>query len=144
MKKVLIVLLFLGIMGCNTTSIYQKTASENNANLVKLSVGMTKEDALKVMGSDSKKGNYWIDDCAIVKNPSKSETVDGKDGAFEVIYYFTKAIEDRGRWDKTEPTYAELTPLLFKDGKLAGWGQNFVKDNVPNYELMKFRHLFDE
>ena len=144
MRRILIGLLCLGFMGCNTTSIYQKTASENKANLIKISIGMTKEEVLKIMGTAPKKGNYWIDEYAVVENPSKSETVEGKEATFEVIYYFTSAIEERGRWNRSEPRYDELTPLLFKDGKLAGWGADFVKENVPNYELLKFRYLFDK
>ncbi|MFA6378470.1 MAG: DUF3192 domain-containing protein [Candidatus Omnitrophota bacterium] len=140
MKKVLLLLLLCGLAGCTTTSVYQRTASENRASLTKLSIGMAKEDALKVMGSDPKKGNF-IEGHAVIENPYKSETVQGVGETFEVYYYLTNPFEDRGGWFKTDITYDELTPLLFKNGFLAGWGDDFLKKSIPDYELFKFRHF---
>jgi len=140
MKKVFLVLLFCGLVGCTMVSVYQRTASENRAGLTKLSIGMSKEEALKIMGTTSAKGNY-LEGHAVIENPYKSETIQGTVDTFEVLYYLTNPFEDRGGWFKSDVTYEELTPLLFKNGRLAGWGDDFLKKSIPDYELFKFRHF---
>jgi len=140
MKKFLFLLLCCGLAGCAGTSIYQKTASENRASLAKLSIGMTKDEVLKVMGTSSRTGNFF-EGHAVIENPYKSETVQGGNETFEVFYYLTDPYEDRGGWFKTDMTYDELTPLLFRNGLLAGWGDDFLRKNIPDYELFKFRHF---
>jgi hypothetical protein len=143
MRKFLIGVLCAGIIGCNTTSVYVRTSAENKSNLAKLSVGMTKDEALKVMGTSPQKGGY-IDSYGVINNPCKSETIQGKNGPYDAVYYFTDPQETRDQWEKSEITYDEMTALLFQDGKLAGWGKKFLKENVPEYELLRFHYLFDK
>lgn len=90
----------------------------NKENLKKLSVGMEKTTALQVMGTEPSRGLFmWID------NPYRDETVTAKDGKrYEVLYYYT---DMKQRDDKI--TDDELTPLIFQDGKLVGWGDSALK-----------------
>ena len=141
MRKAIILLLgILLISGCATVTL-QSATSINRQNLLRLSVGMTKNEALNVMGTDTKTarvvlhryGNWGATpvENIIINNPYKNEILRGKDDkAFEVIYYVTDV-------RKTDDNISddELTPLIFDNGKLMGWGWSFLQDNVQKYEL---------
>lgn len=123
MKKI-IVSLVLVVSGCS--NMYLDTSdllrAHNTENLGKLSVGLKKQVAVEIMGTEPSKGVFmWID------NPFRSEILAGKDGkSYEVLYYYTdlKQRDDRITDD-------ELTPLVFQDGKLIGWGYHFLDQKVP-------------
>jgi hypothetical protein len=123
MKKI-IVTLVLVLSGCS--NIYLDTSdllrAQNTENLAKLTVGLRKEVAMEMMGTEASKGVFmWID------NPYRSETLTGKDGkSYEVLYYY---IDLKQRDDKI--TDDELTPLVFQDGKLIGWGYPFLDQRAP-------------
>jgi hypothetical protein len=123
MKK-FIVASVLVLFGCS--NIYLDTSdllrAQNTGNLAKLTVGLRKDVAMEMMGTEASKGVFmWID------NPYRSETLTGKDGkSYEVLYYYT---ELKQRDDRI--TDDELTPLVFHDGKLIGWGYPFLDQRVP-------------
>jgi len=96
--------------------------AQNKEYVQKLSTGMRKDVAKEIMGTDPAKGLFmWID------NPYRTETLTGKDGkVYEVLYYYTDL---KQRDDKI--TDDELTPLVFQDGNLIGWGYPFLDQRVP-------------
>lgn len=143
MRKFIWLVLAVSFLGCSMTSVYEKTASQNKINLENLSVGMNKDEVLKVMGTQTSKGGYW-DGHATIKNPYKTEKVEGKSGTLEAVSYFTDPIADRENWSDADVEEEELTVLFFKDGKLAGWGQDFEKENIANYEVWKYRRFFKD
>lgn len=110
----------LTLAGCS--NFYLDTADilrdSNKQNLKKLSVGMEKQTAVATMGTEPSRGIFmWID------NPHRAEQITAKDGQrYEVLYYYT---ELKQRDDKI--TDDELTPLLFKDGKLIAWGDDALR-----------------
>jgi hypothetical protein len=123
MKKIIVASVLI-LSGCS--NIYLDTIdllrAQNTGNLAKLTVGLRKETAMEMMGTEASKGVFmWID------NPYRSETLMGKDGKnYEVLHYYTdlKQRDDRITDD-------ELTPLVFHDGKLIGWGYLFLDQRVP-------------
>ena len=121
-KKIIPILLLLA--GCS--NLYLDPSDplriQNKENAQKLSVGMSKQVAMEIMGTDPAKGVFmWID------NPYRSETLKGKDGkVYEVLYYYTDL---KQRDDKI--TDDELTPLVFENGKLTGWGYPFLDQKAP-------------
>lgn len=133
MKKPLY-LLFLVILlgGCATLST---ATSTNRENLLKLSIGMSKVDAVNIMGTKTMVANNLLFNqgqrpVLKINNPYRSEILQGKDRTFEVLYYVTD--------DKTGSgviTDDDLTPLVFDDGKLIGWGRSFLQDNAQKHEI---------
>jgi hypothetical protein len=92
------------------------TAEENKANITRLAVDMTPDQVLTVMGK-----------------PHSTETRDG----IEYWYYFTEsgdliAPEALDRWD--------MTPLAFKDGRLIGYGRDFLPDSLPTKPKIILEH----
>ena len=92
--------------------------ASNLTRIAKLSVGMSKADVIKTMGTDSAKTNDGI-----VNNPWTTESFTGKDGAkYEVLYYVTR----------NNPPFSPIakyltTPVIFKGGKVTGWGNDALE-----------------
>jgi hypothetical protein len=122
--KNIIVALLLVLAGCS--NIYLDTSdllrARNTEGLAKLTAGLGKVTVMEMMGTEPSKGVFmWID------NPYRNETLTGKDGkSYAVLYYYT---ELKQRDDRI--TDDELTPLVFHDGKLIGWGYPFLDQRVP-------------
>lgn len=103
------------LTGCATVNPYQR-AKENVANSKKLRLGMTKAEVLKIMGE-----------------PERNESFNQPDVWF---YYFDI------NWLDGFITEDECFPLVFKDGKLLGWGNAFYtryrierRDKLPEIQL---------
>lgn len=99
MKYLLFGTVFALVCLCGCTVIPFKTAKINVENSKKLRVGMTKHEVLAVMGE-----------------PLRDETFCKPDIWF---YYFDT------NWFDGFVTEDECFPLVFKDGKLLGWGNEF-------------------
>jgi len=80
-------------------------ADVNNANMAKLSVGMTKVQVLEIMGPAAKTEAY--------------ETKSG--GILEFLMYANRYYPSRD---------SEWTPICLIDGKVKGWGRNFFDDTI--------------
>jgi hypothetical protein len=124
MRKVVVVsVLFVLIAGC--TSSLDRVRTANRRNLLKLSVGMTKEQALAIMGHKSGGGRFGE---PTVNSPYKNEILPGKDKTFEVLYYYTDIESNVYTANPATIPANELTPLVFDNGKLIGWGADFLED----------------
>jgi hypothetical protein len=131
MKKVAVVsVLFVLAAGC--TSSLDRVRTANRRNLLKLSVGMTKEQALAIMGNKSGGGRFGE---PTVNSPYKSEILQGKDKTFEVLYYYTDIKSVIYTANPATITDNQLTPLVFDNGKLIGWGASFLNSNIKKYEI---------
>ena len=128
MKKIifLITLIFIS-SGC--ASVGSITAP-NRAHLLKLSIGMSKTDTLKMMGSRTMVVKDDLFHSVIINNPYRSEILRGKDKTFEVFYYATD-----NKYDDNIIRDDDLTPLVFEDRMLIGWGQNFLKSLIEENEI---------
>jgi hypothetical protein len=123
MKKAAIVsVLFVLAAGC--TSSLDRVRAANRQNLLKLSVGMPKEQALAIMGHKSGGGRFGE---PTVNSPYKSEILLSGDRTFEVLYYYTDVKSVVYTANPPTITDDELTPLVFENGKLIGWGINFLE-----------------
>ena len=79
----LLLLLLLFLAGCSSLSLEPSDTlrTQNKANTQKLSVDMSKEVVMEIMGAEPAKGLFmWID------NPYRTETLTGKDEkVYEVL-----------------------------------------------------------
>ncbi len=123
MRKCLFILLCLGIVGCASMDAIR---TSNRENLMELSIGMSKQEVLQIMGTKTIKTMVQT-----INNPYRSEILTGKDGkTLEVLYYYTEI-----RRTDDIITDDSLTPLVFDNGKLIGWGWSFLTDNIQKYEI---------
>ena len=106
-------LLIIVVMLCGCSFKEVRTNLENSQ---KLRVGMTKDEVLAVMGEPLKDESYHRPD---------------------LWYYYFDC-----NWMDGLYTEEECFPLVFKEGKLVGWGNRFYaawrlenRDRIPNVEL---------
>lgn len=96
--------------------------STNQSNLSKLAVGMSKDDVIKTMGTNNAETKDGL-----APNPWTTETFSGKDGGkYEVLYYLTRK----------NPPFTPLgkfltTPVVLKNGKVSGWGNDALDAVKP-------------
>ncbi len=129
MKNFLVLLLLLVLVGCASMDNLVKLRYENRKKLMEIKIGMTKEQAMAIMGTKSLK-----DDAASYQrtadNPYRSETLQGKDKTLEAVFYYTHI-----RRLDAAITDDELTPLVFDNGKLIGWGWGFLNNQIKKYGI---------
>jgi len=131
MKKMFVLPVIAALLcGCATLTASKLTA-DNRMNLARLSVGMSRSEALCTMGT----GNC-VYECDVVpqkpkvqvrlNNPYRTETVQTTGKTLEVIYFITDF-----KNNNCVVVDEELTPLVFENSKLIGWGSNFLKTQQP-------------
>lgn len=116
-KRLFAILLgtMLVIVGCLSPFVHQ-----NRQNITKLQSGMTKAEVYGVMGTKSA-GNY--------SNPHRSAMYMDGNTPVEVLFYWTDGSVDGG------VSSDELTPVVLRDGHVAGWGREFWMEYVRKYEI---------
>jgi len=121
-RRPLVLLLCFWLFGCYTLDSLRM---DNRRNIKKITVGMTKQQVLDMMGYD-----YAEEGALRVNNPYSAETMWGENKTLDVYYYYT----DIERAD-TAITSIELTPLVFEDGLLVGWGWDYLQGSIDKYKL---------
>lgn len=124
------------IAGCSTLMLdpLEQLRTENKAKMEKLSVGMTRMEVESVMGNARAGGGlpevlFGRVQYLAAQNPMREEPLKGTDGAdYLVLFYYTDV---RERDDKI--TDDELTPVVLRDGKVAGIGYRFLGERAPKY-----------
>jgi hypothetical protein len=88
-------------------------ASSNQGHLVQISLGMTKEQVVGVMGTVPADTNDGV-----VNNPWTVEAFTDHGGArYEVLYYVT-----RPNQPFTPVRKSLTTPIVLRNGEVVGWG----------------------
>ena len=134
MKKFFVLLLSgMFICGCASTGSMIKitdAASNNRINLSKIAIGMDKEQVMDIMGNEpiQAKCCFWK---VPIANPYKTEILQGQNKSFEVLYYFTDAPDTDCKISEDN-----LTPLVFLDGDLIGWGDSFMRELTVKYGII--------
>lgn len=124
MKRIIcLLLLVLMTTGCAAVGKVGKFRATNRYNLSQLSVGITKEEALKTMEI-----RKILTADEIITNPYRSEILQGEYGTLEVLYYYTDLVKMDGTI-----TNDELTPVVFDSEELIGWGWTFFKEAMSEY-----------
>lgn len=95
---------------------------QNRANLARLSLGMSKEQVLAVMGSKRSQD---------ITNPYRTESHRGADGTvWEILFYYTDIKAQDGSVEE-----GELTPVVFKGDKLEGWGWSYWESTAQTLNV---------
>jgi len=125
MEKLLTALSIFLLTAC-AVDFYDQVRATNRNNLIHLSVGMAKPEALSIMGTETVNVGFG----RRITNPYRVETMKGKDDQlYEILFYYT---DIKKRDDAI--TDDELTPIVLKDGKVVGYGWSFLNDNVARYK----------
>jgi Protein of unknown function (DUF3192) len=121
---------------CSTLIVdpLEQLRSANKLNLARVAPGMTRFEVETVMGASRAGGGlpevvFGRVQYLQAKNPMREERVTGSDGAeYLVLFYYTdvKKLDDKITDD-------ELTPVVLRDGKVAGLGYAFLGARVPRY-----------
>lgn len=128
MKKVIsISLLFILFLGCRSS--LDKIRTHNRKKLIALSVGMTKEQAMAIMGHKSGGGRYGEPS---INSPYKSEILQQKEKIYEILYYYTDTDAPFYIANPSTISDDELTPLVFEADILIGWGKSFLKSKMKD------------
>jgi|SRR5450759_560207 hypothetical protein len=105
------------MLDANTVPLEQ-LAQENQTNINKLTVGISKSAVLEAMGTKNATAFN-----SHISNPFRTETFQDKSGAqYEILYYAT---EDTLPFQPAGN--AQMTPLILKNGALIGWGSISLK-----------------
>jgi hypothetical protein len=125
MRDLSMVIVALMLFGCAGTSRKNEgleghlrlaeLVALNQSKMVKLSVGMSKNDVIALMGNQTAETRDGI-----VNNPWTVESTVGKDGVqYEALYYITR----------TNPPFTPVrkslaTAIVLKGDKVIGWGED--------------------
>ena len=140
----LMLLAMLSFHGCATLS-QENTAQfckDNREHLQLLTPGMTKDVVIGTMGitpvSRCLRSTGGIcHEFETIDNPYRRAYFDAGHKRYEVLYYYTDDQKRELRYyyqqlkrQESEIGDDQLTPVLFEDGKLAGWGRDVVEEKL--------------
>jgi len=123
------------LAACSTLMMdpLEQLRNANKQNLARVSPGMTRMEVESVMGNARAGGKlpevlFGRVQYLEAKNPMREEAAKGAEGDYLVLFYYTdvKKLDDR-------ITDEELTPVVFRDGKVAGIGYAFLASRAPKY-----------
>ncbi len=101
---ILIISMAFGFISC-----WQATQARNRDGLLRLKIGMTKEEVLRIM-----------------KKPVLNEAYKTEDGKeLVILFFYTNRM-----WADGNYTRDECTPVVFEDGRVVGWGNEFYRVRV--------------
>ena len=124
--KILLTLIFF-VVACASGIRPIEIAQMNRTSLMKIQIGMNKEQVLEIMGTKTYNENSIA---STVTNPHKIEAMTIPDGIIEAVFYYTETkLSDNVTRDN------ELTPLIFINNKLVGWGWSFYQDTTKKYDI---------
>ncbi|MDT8436447.1 MAG: DUF3192 domain-containing protein [Gemmatimonadota bacterium] len=144
-----LVLALAGLSACVTAGNFRE---RNRERLDHLRVGMTRAQVLDLFGTGTvrvpedetaQSVRFAEDTLGVTRvelpvgggrrtltNPHRSQTWLTESGEWEVLYYYTRLLEDDGRVGDEE-----LTPVVLRDGTVVGWGWSFWTDEIRRHDL---------
>ena len=92
----------------------------NNARIMTLQSGMTPEQVIEHIGPSSNSG---------IPNPFRSEMHPAGDAIFRAFFFYS------GTGFVSGIPNSDLTPVVFKDGSLEGWGWSYWERIAKQYNI---------
>jgi hypothetical protein len=134
MKTLMILFVALALNGCAAFFIdgSGQMRSQNKQRLTTLKLGSTRDEVMRLMGTESATSCHHITCVAseTLPNPYRVSMLQADGKTYEILYYYTDVKQMDGAI-----TDDELTPLVLEDGKLIGWGQELVSSKVNKHEI---------
>ena len=132
MKKLLgiivLVLIFCNNSISDTVFTPQQVRTLNKEKLNELEIGMNENVVLMIMGSKTIK----IESAPFtIENPFKTEIYSNDIDVYKILYFYTDLVKRDGFI-----TDEELTPIIFKNNKLIGWGRDVWKKIIETKEFV--------
>ena len=121
------------MMFCNNSisdSVFtpQQVRTMNKEKLNELEIGMNENVVLMMMGPKTIK----IENAPFtIENPFKTEIYSNDVDVYKILYFYTDLVKSDGFI-----TDEELTPIIFKNNKLIGWGRDVWKKIVETKEFV--------
>ncbi len=113
MKKIIALLaLVVLIGGCASSSVMPWGIEKARNNLMKLELGMSKQEVIDIMGM-----------------PYNREAYSTSEGQLDFLIYLTKYTDSGSIPD------SDTTPICLLNGKVTGWGRNFYEKQKQRYEI---------
>ena len=103
MKSLICVGFLLISIGCVSTSDWYQIATNEQKKILKLASGMTKQEVISIMGTETIFGNY-----VSIGRPFRNSMYNKNGNTIEIFYYFTEINNANGIVDD-----GELTPPRF-------------------------------
>jgi Protein of unknown function (DUF3192) len=125
----LVALLTVVSVGCSSQyfEIYRQAISQNQQTLQNLQLGMSSEDVRSLMGEGEivqYKKIYLVD-------PWRTESFALVDGTIvRILFYVTQPPRKY-----YQPEDAALTPIVFENDSVVGWGWSFLRQNNERYRI---------
>ena len=125
--------MFLVLMFCNTSisdTIFtpQQVRTMNKEKLNELEIGMNENVVLMMMESKT----FKIESAPFtIENPFKTEIYSNDVDVYKILYFYTDLVKRDGFI-----TDEELTPVIFKNNKLMGWGRDVWNKIVESKEFV--------
>jgi hypothetical protein len=124
MNRCVAALLVLFLASCASQSVrhgqmsLKELVSSNQAKLAHISLGISKENVVALMGTNTADTHDGI-----VNNPWTVEGfVDNSNARYEVLYYVTRTNQPF-----TPIRKSLTTPIVIKDNKVVGWGNDALE-----------------
>lgn len=108
------------LAGC-TTPEWEQRQRENRSNLLMLELGMTPREVLLVMGEPNLNEAYTL----------------GGDRDLRIYYFYTHRVFADGN-----ETKEEMTPVIFEDGRLVGWGEELI--DSYSIDMLEVRRRYEK
>ena len=125
--------MFLVLMFCNTSisdTVFtpQQVRTMNKEKLNELEIGMNENVVLMMMESKT----FKIESAPFtIENPFKTEIYSNDVDVYKILYFYTDLVKRDGFI-----TDEELTPIIFKNNKLIGWGRGVWKKIIKAKEFV--------
>ena len=114
MKKLIYLFVIVVLLsGCASSSVMPWGIEKARKNLMKLEIGMTKQEVITIMGEPYNREAYRLPD----------------GGVLEFLIYLTQYT-----YSGVIPD-SDTTPICFENGKVTGWGRNFYVEKKKSYEI---------
>jgi len=121
----LFVFLVIGLSGCAVMNGPETITNHNNSRMLSLERGMTINQVIGHIGPAPS-----CPTCNNVQNPLKREMYPAGEDMFDILFFYTRRLVADGAI-----TDEETSPVVFKNGRLDGWGWLYWENTARQFNI---------